>query len=396
MARYSHSRIEAFRTCPRKYEFSYVQGLRPEGTGIEAFMGSRVHEALEWLYGRVSMCDVPSADRLVEKYESLWDAEWRDSVRIVRDDETAEDYRAVGEAALRRFHERHAPFDDGVTVGTEVRVATDLDGTGERPLMGYVDRLVKVEDGRWEIHDYKTSRRLPAQADADRDRQLALYQIAVAEMYPDARDVELVWHYLRHGQEVRSRRTQEELDGLKQEVLADIAEIEAATEFPPRTSALCSWCDFRPMCPAFEHEVLVEGLEGQELRDEPDVRLVDRYVEVGEKARELEAEKELLRGELVRRMEESGRTALAGTTHRIRTSERRSLRIPPKDDPEREELERTLRDAGLWERTSVLDRRGIERILEEESLPASVREAIGRYTSIEKTACLYPSRRQGG
>ncbi len=342
------------------------------------------------------MCDVPTIERLLEKYESLWDAEWCDVVRIVREDETVEDYRAVGELALQRFHERHAPFDDSVTVGTEVRVETDLDDTGEHPLMGYVDRLVKVEDGRWEIHDYKTSKRLPTQRDVDRDRQLALYQIAVTEMYPDAREVELVWHYLRHDQEVRSQRTAEELEGLRQEVLADIARIEEATEFPAATSALCSWCDFRALCPAWAHEACVEELEPEELRGEPDVRLVDRYMDVGARAKELEAEKELLRKELIRRMEETERTALAGTTHRIRLSERRALRIPPRDDPEREELERALMDAGLWGRTSVLDRRGLERILEDEAVPTSVRETIGRYISIEKNACLYPSRRQEG
>jgi len=39
----------------------------------------------------------------------------------------------------------------------------------------------------YEIHDYKTSRRLPMQATIDRDRQLALYQMAVHQMMADAR-----------------------------------------------------------------------------------------------------------------------------------------------------------------------------------------------------------------
>jgi putative RecB family exonuclease len=396
MTRYSHSRIEAFRTCPKKYEFSYVQGLRPETTGIEAFMGSRVHEALEWLYDRVSMCDVPSVDRLVEKYHELWDAEWCDAVRIVREGETPEDYRAVGELALRRFHGRHAPFDGDVTVGTEVRITVDLDGTGERTLMGYIDRLVKIEDGRWEIHDYKTSKRLPAQQEADRDRQLALYQIAVAEMYPDARDVELVWHYLRQDQELRSRRTPEELEALKRDVLDDIARIESATEFPPEPSALCSWCDFRAICPACGHEARIEELPPDELREEPDVQLVDEYMDVAARARELDEEKQRIRDELVRRMRDTGRTALAGTTHRVRLTERHDLRLPAKDDEERRELEDELKDAGLWERVSRLDTRALHRLLEDDTLSPTVREVIGRYITIESNACLYPSRRQGG
>jgi hypothetical protein len=43
-----------------------------------------------------------------------------------------------------------------------------------------------------------TRRRPPAVAgDVDRDRQLALYQLAVSQRLPDVRSVKLVWHYLR-------------------------------------------------------------------------------------------------------------------------------------------------------------------------------------------------------
>ena len=33
--------------------------------GVEAFLGNRVHEALEWLYGEVRSCRLPGADELV-------------------------------------------------------------------------------------------------------------------------------------------------------------------------------------------------------------------------------------------------------------------------------------------------------------------------------------------
>ena len=49
---YSHSRLETFEQCPQKYKFRYIDNIRTETEGIEAFVGKRVHEALEKLVAR--------------------------------------------------------------------------------------------------------------------------------------------------------------------------------------------------------------------------------------------------------------------------------------------------------------------------------------------------------
>src|SRR5450830_1812819 len=99
MSVFSHSRIESYETCPKKYEFSYLIKPPKGPDGIEAFMGSRVHDALEWLYGEVKACRAPDEEDLVERFRQVWDTEWEDDIRIVRPDRTADDYRAIGEKA---------------------------------------------------------------------------------------------------------------------------------------------------------------------------------------------------------------------------------------------------------------------------------------------------------
>jgi putative RecB family exonuclease len=130
-------------------------------------------------------------------------------------------------------------------------VATSLDPDGCYKIQGYIDRLVSVGSGRYEIHDYKTSGRLPSQRDLDADRQLALYQLAVEEMWPDAKEVELVWHYLAFGKELRSRRTPNALERLKSSTIAVIDRIEADVEFKPIKSSLCHWCAYQNICPVW-------------------------------------------------------------------------------------------------------------------------------------------------
>jgi putative RecB family exonuclease len=89
MSVFSHSRIDTYETCPKKYEFAYVLKIPKGPDGIEAFTGSRVHDALEWLYDQVRLCRVPDIEDLVERFAQVWDAEWSDDVRITRTERTA-------------------------------------------------------------------------------------------------------------------------------------------------------------------------------------------------------------------------------------------------------------------------------------------------------------------
>ena len=60
--------------------------------------------------------------------------------------------------------------------------AFQLDKERDYWIRGYIDRLVLVDQSVLEIHDYKTSGKLPAQKEVDSDRQLAFYQMGVGEV----------------------------------------------------------------------------------------------------------------------------------------------------------------------------------------------------------------------
>ena len=128
----------------------------------------------------------------------------------------------------------------------------DLDETGEYKIRGFIDRLsFNLEKQEYEIHDYKTSGRLPKEGTMDQDRQLALYAIAVKEKYGNPKNVKLVWHYLFFNKIIESRRTDEQLIKLKENTLILIKVIEATEEFVPKKSALCNWCEYKDICPAW-------------------------------------------------------------------------------------------------------------------------------------------------
>jgi len=246
---YSPSRISTYESCPRQYKYRYIDRIPRDEESIEAFLGSRVHEALNKLYRDFQLGKPPSLPDLLAYYEWDWGRRWHNQVRIVKQDYSIDHYKRLGKRCLVNYYQAHKPFDRGQTLGLEHKVTSSLDQAGRYRIQGYVDRLVRVQPGCYEIHDYKTSGRLPAQDQIDADRQLALYQLGVVGMWPDAEEIELVWHYVAFGKELRSRRTPEALERLKKATIALIDRIEADTEFTPIKSLLCQWCAYLSICP---------------------------------------------------------------------------------------------------------------------------------------------------
>jgi putative RecB family exonuclease len=252
---YSHSRLSSFENCRKQFEFRYILKIPSESESIEAFVGKRVHEILERLYLFVGRGQIPGVEKVVDRYQKLWEETYDgERVRIVREGTPLSFYRQLGEQCLRGYYARHYPFDEDETLGIEKRVVFPLDDAGEYRMQGIIDRISQARDGTIVIHDYKTGARVPSQKMLDQDRQLALYQIGLAGQYGDDVPFRLVWHYVAKNQTRTSTRTPEELATLRASTIERIDEIQQASEFPPRKIALCNWCEYKTRCPLFVSE----------------------------------------------------------------------------------------------------------------------------------------------
>jgi putative RecB family exonuclease len=248
---FSHSSLSCFENCPRQYAFRYVEKVPADSESVEAFLGKRVHEVLERLYQFAGRGLLPSLRRVLERFHANWEERFDGGrVRVVRRDLDADHYRRSGERCLEGYYRRHYPFDAGETLGLERAVQVRLGGEDYR-LRGIIDRLVRAPDGAIEIHDFKTSGRVPGADFFERDRQLALYEIGVRQELGERGEVRLVWHYLLHGQTRTATRTPAQLGALGTSLCALIDRVRAETRFEPRPGPLCDWCEYRGICPAF-------------------------------------------------------------------------------------------------------------------------------------------------
>lgn len=317
---YSHSRIECFKKCPRQFRFRYVDRIPSRQRGVEAFMGSRVHETLEHLYRELLEGRDVDLAALRRWYHQRWDQAFGDDVHVVREERTPQDYRILGETCLKTYHDLHFPYADAPrTLGLELLVEFHLQGDETYPIRGYVDRLVRGEDDFLEIHDYKTSGRMPRQRDIDADGQLALYQLGLGKVFPEQVGTRLTWHYLMHGETVVREKTPDQLETLVRTLWTSIDVLRKARDFPARTSALCRWCDYHDICPEGSRSVGSKGLPSRY-----EAGLVRRYSHIKEDARRpgadpgaLRFEAGLLKQNIRDYVVRSGRSVLEGEAGRL-------------------------------------------------------------------------------
>lgn len=394
MSAFSISRIGTYENCPLQYKYAYIDRIKVEAEDtVETFLGSRVHESLEKLYRDRQYEKLLSLEELLSYYNRIWEEKWKNSVIIVKNDYTQDHYRKVGERQLKDYYKRHAPFDEGRILGLETKRFLTLDEQGKYSFHIRIDRLMYKGNGLYEVHDYKTGSFLMDQETLDKDRQLALYSLWVKEQFKDFKRARLVWHFLNFDKEMESFRTDKELEDLRQEILEEIKEIEAAEEFPPRVSDLCSWCLYKPICPEWKHQVELEEKEENEYLNDPGLKLVDEYVRLKEELKEHQREA----GEKLRKIEEAlivfceeeGVSAVAGSEKKISVSEYKDIAFPGKNTKEREELIQSLKEIEKWDEVSAIDVYSLKNILKTQKWSSDDLDLLKKYAEERKNYRFY-------
>jgi len=390
MTIYSHSRMEAFKSCPLKYKFNYIDRIKREEESIEAFLGSRFHKVMEKIYKDL-LFKKYSLDELLIFYHNDWDNNYHDKVIIVDKERKAKDYKEIGKKFVEDYYKRYYPFNHGVILGIEREVLINLEDNGqEYKLRGIIDRLEQAKDGTYEIHDYKTSKTFPEQIKMDEDNQLALYQLGIQRMWKDVHQVELVWHYVAFDKEIRSSRSKEELEELKKDTIRWIKKIEATPEFLPQESALCGWCSYQDICPLFKHESIVKDLPVNEYLKDNGVQLVNKFTKLATekksyqaKIKELEEKLEQIKEAVIQYASQLGVAVVTGSDHQLKIRSSEKIIIPDKGTKEREYLIELLKQLNKLEEISTFDVAELKKVIKEGKWESGILEEIKKLVEIE-------------
>jgi len=228
--------------------------------------GSLIHETLHFMFKSDPL--FPTLDEVVAHFRTHWPSKEKLASQSLHDhqiypwtDDEEKRYFEEGVRMLKKFYEKNAPWNFSV-IDLESRFTISL--TDEKTgavhiLAGIIDRIDKPTDDSYEIIDYKTAKRMPSQQGIDENLQLSLYALGLQTRWPHlkAEDIKLSLYFMRHGEKLSTKPSQELIEKTKKQILATINEIEMKLKegkpFEPMPGPLCNWCGYRPLCPAWKH-----------------------------------------------------------------------------------------------------------------------------------------------
>jgi len=236
----SASDLDLYLTCPLKYKFRRVFGI-PEEPTINQRFGILIHNVLERFHKED---EDESAEEGLRRLMGLFEAGWRRSGFGTSDDELQ--FRDRAREAMRLYWERERD-SEGKPVWLERKFDIRI---GEHHVRGRVDRVDRLPSGDHELIDYKTGER-KSEADLESDLQLALYRLAAREAW----DLEAgtgSYYYVLDADKVAAPVRPDDAERVERTVL-QVGEGVLGQDFEPRPSpTVCSWCDYRLICPAAE------------------------------------------------------------------------------------------------------------------------------------------------
>ncbi len=234
----SASDVDLYLTCPLKYKFARVFGIPQEPTINQRF-GILIHNVLERFHK-----EAEGEENGLGRLMGLFEAGWQRSGFGSSDDELQ--FRDRAREALRLYLEQ-----DSHSEGEPVWLERQFDiRIGEYHVRGRIDRVDRLPDGGYELIDYKTGER-KSEADLKSDLQLALYRVAARQAWD--LDAEIgSYYYVLDAEKVATPTEPGDAERVERTVL-QVGEGILSEDFEPRPSpSICSWCDYRLICPAAE------------------------------------------------------------------------------------------------------------------------------------------------
>ena len=236
----SASDLDLYLTCPLKYKFSRVFGIPQEPTINQRF-GILMHNVLERFHKEG---EDQAGEEGLERLMDLFEAGWRRTGFGSSDDELQ--FRDRAREAMRLYWERERE-SEGEPVWLERKFDIRI---GEHHVRGRIDRVDRLPGGSHELIDYKTGER-KSEADLESDLQLALYRLAAREAW-DLEASAGSYYYVLDAEKVAAPVQPDDAERVERTVL-QVGEGILGQDFEPRPSpTVCSWCDYRLICPAAE------------------------------------------------------------------------------------------------------------------------------------------------
>lgn len=365
---FSYSKMGMYKECPQKYKFRYVLKL-PEKPKYYFAFGSALHKAMEYLYSSLKP-PFPPLENVLAFFKNDWESTSYSDKGYASKLKESEGY-LEGVRIIKAYYAKHVA-DTLSPIATEFRTTVDIDGLS---VIGIVDRIDYLGDGKVSILDYKTGKKISREPD-----QLMMYQKLmtgnkelediVKARHPEAEKIEFgnmaFYHLPSLDSQVFEPASKEEMDEFWARVLGVAADIKAGKFAPDPGETKCRFCDYKDMCPVWRLSPADEqGFSAEDYGQEP-LRPQDPLEELSLKIDaygKALAEAKKLEKEITSAMKDNGLNRHFGKEFEVSLQKTRNI-----DFKDKEKTVQTLKSLNLLGKTLVPTLGSIKALLESGSL----------------------------
>jgi len=372
--RISYSSLDNFQNCPLKYKYSEIDKIK-EPANKEKVFGSYIHRVLKWFYSKEP--HFPALEGLLEYYYNHWPKQEEGFCWVNEKEER--DFFQEGMRILEEYYRKNFP-PKSIILDLETKFEAVIDETPDKPggkhiLTGIIDRVDKLPDGTIEIIDYKTGKRVPSQEETDKNLQLSLYALGLKQRWPKIKteDLRLSLYFLKFNEKIGTRKKENDLKETEEKIIELIHKIERSS-FQPKSSNLCHWCGYRPICPVWKH--LYEKDKEKSLNGLDIEKKIDEYFTLKEEKEKIEEKLKVLKDLIEVYSRQKGLKRIFGKNGYF------SENILNRVSYDKEKVKEILAPLGKWDDVLKIDSQKLDKVLKE--IPPAIREKIEKAKKVEK------------
>ncbi len=231
----SFTALSTYKTCPLKYKYQFILNIPIKQSKALSF-GNTIHECLKEYHQIKLTRDLP-LNELLEIYKNKWQPYGYD------DRENQIEYYKAGIELLTNYYNKYKNIEiKPVVIEKMFRFKLD-----DIDLTGKIDRIDLLENGKYEIVDYKTGQ-TKSEKEIRNDDQLTVYALAAKEFFNF--DVEkLTYYYLEEDIPISTERTEKDIERLKLDVSEVVRKMKKKDFEATPSQKNCMFCDYKEFCP---------------------------------------------------------------------------------------------------------------------------------------------------
>jgi hypothetical protein len=290
-------------------------------------LGTTCHEALEFaghIWAEKGKFDESDYKKIYDVYDKVSVREGIESMQV----------HVEGKALVKNRVEDFALGREIISLEETFGFADsrwpDLETDMGVPLIGAMDKVVKLDDETLMIVDYKTSKTAPTPDQLQDDLQLSLYDLVAHKLWPKYERIILCLDMLRSSP-VFSYRTDEQRNETNNylvtvyDEMCNIKEKDAVASL----NIFCPWCDFRDYCDKYQKACSNKKFEFLPTAKLTNDQLIEEYDQISSTARILDTRKREIAMVIMEKIKEAG-TNLYGENKQVYIRQNARVNYDPK------------------------------------------------------------------